>query len=68
MSEIISLQMIWLSKKKAQDCFENPLGLRRDLIKVADYITNKYKKQFAFLYTSNNLLENIIKNWRLNFP
>lgn len=36
-SEIISLQMMWLSKKKMQDCLENPLGLIRDLIKVADY-------------------------------
>ena len=36
------------------------LVLVRDLIKVADYKTNKYKKQLAFLYTSNNLLNNII--------
>lgn len=67
MSKIISLQMMWPSKKKMQDCLENPLGLIRDLIKVADYKTNKYKKQLAFLYTSNNLLENLIKNHRLNF-
>ena len=67
MSEIISLQMMWLSKKKVQDCLENPLGLIRDLIKAADYKTNKYKKQLAFLYTSNNLLENIIKTYRLIF-
>lgn len=61
MSEIISLQMMWLSKKKMQDCLESPLGLIGDLIKLADYKTNKYKKQLAFLWTSNNLLRNRIK-------
>lgn len=50
-----------VTKKRTQDCLENPLGLVRDLIKVADYKTNKHKKQLAFLHTSNNLLENIIK-------
>ena len=33
------------------------LVLVSDLIKVADYKINKYKKQLAFLYTSNNLLK-----------
>lgn len=44
-----------------EDCFEKLHGLMRKLNKETYYLMNKYIKQLAFVHTSNNQLESIIK-------